>query len=327
MKKIFVLSVIALLSAVLYAGEPFAKHTFPSASITALEVNNIAGNITLTGTAGDKATVEVFVSGNNRMNDNSIKEMLNEYYTIDVHVAKEKLFVVVKHKKQFSGQQELSISFNISVPGQVSGKISSASGHILISETSGDLYFTTASGHLVVDRVSGKIFGSTASGNIKLTNSTDNVSLSTASGNIQASNCEGSISLATASGNVVAENIIGALKARSAIGNIKLKNISGNLKIIDEGESSRRRNIRRNIDVTMESVNEYVTISNNSRNVNLTLPANHDYNLNIKAEKVKTSGLRDFRGKMDRETLNGSVGSGGAKIEISRSQQVGLSFK
>ena len=359
MKKLFVLSISVLISAILYASEPFATYSFQSASITELEANTIDGDIILTGDASEKTTVQVFISSNNQTDD-QIKQILDEYYIIDIRVADGKLFAVVKHKKELRKQRGLNISFNISVPKHVTGKMNSASGSIRISETSGDLRFNTASGSLTVDRISGKISGNTASGSINLTNSTDNVSLNTASGNIQASNCTGNIrlntasgnvlanglegninlntasgsvnanalkgdvSLNTASGNVTADNIIGTLKAGSASGNIVLKDISGNLNISDD---SRRNANRGNIEVTMKSVDEYVIISNNSRNVNLTVPADNGYNLNVEADKVETSGMRGFRGEMDSKSLNGTVGNGGAKIEISKSQRVNLSFK
>jgi len=335
MKKLFVFSVSVLLSAILYAGEPFATYSFQSVSVTELEANTIAGDITLTGDADETTTVQVFISGNNQTAE-QIKQMLDEYYTIDIRVVNGKLFAVVKQKTQFRRQRGLNISFVISAPKHVSGKMNSASGSIRLSETSGDLSFNTASGSLTVERVSGKISGNTASGNINLTNSADNVSLNTASGNVLANGCtgnirlntasgsvrandlEGNINLNTASGSVTADDIIGSLKAGSASGRIELKNISGNLQIND--------NSRGNISVNMKTVDEYVIIANNSRSINLTLPAEKGYDLNVTAESVEVSGMRGFRGEMDRKILNGTVGSGGAKIEISKSRQVNLTF-
>jgi len=384
MKKLFLISVSVLLSAVLYASEPFATYSFPSASITELEANTIVGNITLTGNADENTIVEVFVSGNNqRMDDSSIKEMLDEYYTIEVRVANGKLYAVIKHKNERrQPRRGLNISFIISVPSHVSGTMNSASGSIRISDTSGNLRFNTGSGSLTIDRISGRISGNTGSGGIHLanSNSTENVSLNTGSGSIQAnnstgnvslntgsgsvrandlggnislnsgsgsvqaSNCtgnvslntgsgsvrassiEGEISLNSGSGNVTADNINGTLKAGSGSGNIVLKDISGNLSIVD---NSRGNNNRRsgNIEVSMKLVAEYVIISNNSRNVDLTLPADKGYNLNVTAENVNTSGMRGFRGEMDRSTLNGTLGTGAAKIEINKTQRVNLSFE
>ena len=340
MEKLFTLPVCVLLSATLYAGEPFATYSFSSASIASLEINTIASDITLTGDAGDKTVVQVFISGNNQTEE-QIKQMLDEYYTIDIRVAEGKLFAVVKHKKDIYEQPELNISFNISVPKHVSGKMNSASGNIRISGTFSDLRFNTGSGSLGIDLVSGKIFGNTGSGNIMLTNSADNimlntgsgniqvnnctdkVSLNTGSGNIQANNCDGNVMLNSGSGNVTADNINGTLKAGSGSGSIVVKDISGNL-YINSASSA-------NVSAIMKSVNECVIITsdnknNNIRNVNLTLPSNSGYNMNVKAENLEMSGMIDFRGEMDKKTLNGTVGNGGAKIEISKSQQVNLTF-
>lgn len=362
MKKLFLLSISVLLSVTLYAGEPFATYSFSSTSITKFEASTIAGNITLTGDAGEKATVQVFISGNNQT-DEQIKQILDEYYIVDVSVANGKLFAVVKHQKELRRQQELDISFTINVPKHVAGKMNSASGNISINETSGDIDFNTASGSLMIERVSGKISGNTASGNINLTNSTNNISLNTANGNVSVNNCtgnihlnsangnllanniegnislntangtvkvsdiKGDINLNTANGNVTANNIAGTLNAGSASGNMVLKDISGNLNIKNASKGNNNKKNTGNIDVTMIHVDKYVVISNNSTNVNLTLPAKNGYKLNVNAEKVEVSGIMDFSGKKDMKTLVGNVGSGGAKIEISKTQQVNIVFK
>ena len=229
MKKLFLLSVSVLLNAILYAGEPFATYSFPSASITKFESSTIIGNITLTGDAGEKTTVQVFISGNNQT-DEQIKQMLDEYYTIDVSVSNDKLFAVVKQKKELRNRERgLDISFVINAPKHVAGKMNSASGNIHISETSGDLHFNTASGSLTVERVSGKISGNTASGSINLTNSTENISLNTASGSVSANNCTGNIHLNSASGNVQANNIEGKISLNTASGSVKVSDIKGDI--------------------------------------------------------------------------------------------------
>ena len=345
MKKLLVLLISVLLNASLYADEPFETYNFPSSSITKFEINTIDGNITLTGVDSEKATVEVFINGKNKTAD-EMKQMLAEFYTIDISVVSGKMLAVVKHKNKLRSSK-LNISFIISIPKHVSGKMNSASGNIRISETSGDLSVNTASGSVTVDHVSGKISGNTASGNINLSNSTGKLSLNIASGDLYANSCtgsisvnvasgnisanklEGDISFNTASGNLTADNIIGNLKASSASGNIVLKDISGNLAIKDGSKRNNERinNNRGNIDITMKSVDKHVIISNNSAEVNLTLPADNGYSLNVIADKIETSGMKDFHGEMDSKTLNGTVGSGCAKIEINKSQKVNLSFK
>ena len=57
------------------------------------------------------------------------------------------------------------------------------------------------------------------------------------------------------------------------------------------------------------------------------MPVENGYNLNISVEKVKVSGMKGFNGEMDKKTLKGNVGNGGAKIEINNTQQINLTFK
>jgi len=76
----------------------------------------------------------------------------------------------------------------------------------------------------------------------------------------------------------------------------------------------------------MESVNEYVKLSNSGK-VNLTLPASKGYHLKVKAYKIETTGLKEFRGDMESSKLEGTTGNGGPQVEISTSQRVNLTFK
>jgi len=78
--------------------------------------------------------------------------------------------------------------------------------------------------------------------------------------------------------------------------------------------------------VKIISVSEYVKLSN-SWNIQLTLPAGKGYNLNVKASKIETSGLKDFHGTMESSNIQGTVGTGGADINLKSSQRISLSFE
>jgi hypothetical protein len=80
------------------------------------------------------------------------------------------------------------------------------------------------------------------------------------------------------------------------------------------------------MDVKVISVSDYVKLSN-SGNISLTLPSGTGYNLKVKANKVDTSGLKDFRGSTESTSIQGTVGNGGSEINVKSSQRIRLSFE
>ena len=79
--------------------------------------------------------------------------------------------------------------------------------------------------------------------------------------------------------------------------------------------------------VTMVSVSNYVTLFTSNGNINLSVPVERGYDMKASAQRIETSGLANFSGKMDNKNLDGRISNGGAKIELSTSGRVSLSFK
>jgi hypothetical protein len=48
--------------------------------------------------------------------------------------------------------------------------------------------------------------------------------------------------------------------------------------------------------------------------------------MKVKAKEIETSGMKDFRGNVDTENMDGTVGGGGPKIEVETSLQAILLF-
>ena len=343
MKKVFVLLVSALFSANLstacadeWAKDPFMTRTFPASSVKTVEAATSGGSITVSGDAVQEATVEVYVSCN-KCSDEKIKQLLEENYTIDVKLKGGKLYVAAKQKGKITNwnQQGLSISFKISVPKQVNSNLQTSGGSIQISNLSGSQDFKTSGGSLTVENVSGNIVGKTSGGSITVTGSKDDIDLKTSGGSITAKDCSGKIFLKTSGGSIRMSNLNGDIDASTSGGNVTANDIQGALKTGTSGGSVKLDGISGSVDahtsggivtVAIESVSDYVKLSNGG-NINLTLPAGNGYNLKIKANKIETSGLRDFRGDMDSGNLEGTTGNGGPNIEVRTSQRAGLSFK
>ena len=237
MKKLIVLLVIVLFGSNILAGnreeKPFMTHTFPSASIKALEATTERGAITVNGDAGSEVVVEMYVSDCNcetrsrKRSVKDIKQTIEEDYTIDVRVEGGKLYAVAKPKK--SNQNVLSISFKISAPKQVNSDLRTNVGSIRIADLTGVQDFRTGSGSLNVENVAGKISGTTSVGAITVTNSKDVVKLTTGSGSITAKNCSGQIILKTSVGAIILNDLNGDVNLTTGSGSLSVENVSGKI--------------------------------------------------------------------------------------------------
>jgi hypothetical protein len=300
----------------------------------------------------------MYVSQNNsrkRWSDEKIKEIVEKNYTLNIKVEDGKLYAEAKPKSGISNwnNQGLSLSFKISVPKQINSDLNTVGGSIKISNLSGTQIFKTSGGSLMVENVSGNIVGETLGGSVSIANSSGNIDLKTSGGSITADNCSEEINLKTIGGSLNMSNLNGNINASTSGGSLNMNNLSGNIHAVTIGGSIRANDIdgvlktgtsggsvkldnisgnveakttAGNMTVKMKSVSDYVKLSN-SGNINLTLPANKGYNLDIEASKITSAGLNDFSGKIDSKNLQTIIGKGGAKIEVETWGRVNLVFE
>jgi hypothetical protein len=343
MKKIFALFINILLGASLVTAragdlekDPYMTRSFPASSVKSIEAATSGGSLTVSGNAASEAIVEVYVSRNGWA-DEKIKQAFDENYTLDIRVEGGKLYAVAKQKESLTGwsRQGVSISFKITVPRQVNSNLHTSGGSIRINDVSGSHDFRTSGGSLSVENASGSIAGKTSGGSITVTGSRDNIDLKTSGGSITAKDCSGAIHLKTSGGSIRMSNLSGNIDAATSGGSITAGNISGTLKTGTSGGSVKLTGMSGNADarttggsmtVEMASVSEYVRLSNTG-NLSLTLPAGKGYNLKVKAGRIETSGLKDFRGNIESRSMEGTVGSGGPEIDVRTSQRVSLMFE
>jgi predicted transcriptional regulator len=292
----------------------------------------------LNGNATSEAIVEVFATHDGWSNE-QITKALKDYYTIELNIEDGKLYATANQKTQIRNwnTQGVNVSFKVSVSGEIDSYLTTSGGSIGISNLSGSqdaitsggsitsqncdgkIKLRTSGGSIEMNNLSGNIRASTYGGRIEMNSLSGNICASTNGGKIEMNNLSGNIHAATSGGSVTANNISGFLKTgTSGGGNMKLDNISGSLDAKTSGGT---------MNVTMLSVSDYVKLENDG-NINLTLPADQGYNLKIKVHKLQVLGdLKTFIGKMDKKSMNGTVGNGGAEIEITKSCSTTLNFE
>jgi DUF4097 and DUF4098 domain-containing protein YvlB len=169
-------TVVLLLSiSVLASAQDFQK-SYPVSSGGSVNIKNVSGNITITGSN----TAEVTVSGFKEGRDAALisVEDSSSGNTVDVRVQYPR-----------NCRCNASINFEISVPQGADlnfASISTASGDIKVQNVTGNLNLRSASGNVTVQQAVGRVVATSASGDVRVTDVAGSISASTASGNVEA---------------------------------------------------------------------------------------------------------------------------------------------
>ena len=319
--------------------EAFLTKRFPVASVTGIDVATAGGSIEVNGAAVQDAVVEVFVSPNNGISKwpaEKIQAMLDEYYELDIKAENGLLTAHAKRKKdaRWSSKTGLSISFRVTAPRTVDGQARTSGGSIKLYEISGAFNFNTSGGSIQVKKVSGNIVGKTSGGSIQISDSKDYIDLSTSGGSIKAEDCSGTITLHTSGGSIKLDELSGVITAKTSGGSVRANDITGTLHTSTSGGSMILESISGNLEartsggtikVDMNSVNEYVRLSN-SGNIDLFVPAG-GYVLNLKGNKITAPAFKNFDGAVESKSITGTLLGGGPELTVKSSHRVNLSFK
>ncbi|HEY2583312.1 MAG TPA: hypothetical protein VGI43_15985, partial [Mucilaginibacter sp.] len=181
MKNCFLVLFIACQSYVAFGQDwnktPYDTRSLANDAIKNVYVKTSGGSISVSGEAGQAPRVEIYVRGNNNQefSREEIKKRLDEDYDLKVSVSDHELHAEAKRKHDGGGdwdwRRQLSISFKIYVPKQVSTHLGTSGGSIHLDNLSGDENFSTSGGSLHIETLTGTIKGETSGGSIEVSNS------------------------------------------------------------------------------------------------------------------------------------------------------------
>lgn len=308
--------------------QPYEVKSF-SETIRNVVSETSGGNIMVSATS-EAAKVEVFVNANgnrrNALSNDEIKTRIEADYEVNVSVNNGELTATAKLKHRMKDwKNSLSISFKIYVPENVSTKLSTSGGNIVLTGISGNQDFSTSGGNLELDKLSGKIKGRTSGGNISIKNCKDELNLSTSGGNIYAQNSSGNINVATSGGSIQLSNLGGKIKAGTSGGNVDGESISGDLAASTSGGNVSLQKMNctlkastsgGNIDVYVNTAGKFISIHNSAGKVRLRLPKKAGMDLKMNAMKISTEHLDNFIGKNEKDEISGTVNGGGIPVTV-----------
>jgi DUF4097 and DUF4098 domain-containing protein YvlB len=319
--------------------EPFLTKNFP-ASIKNVKVETSGGSITVDGAGEGQTRVEMYVQANgnnNNMSKEEIQSRLEKDYAIEIITNNQQVSAIAQRKnKNFNWRDQLSISFKVFVPKNVSTDLNTSGGSISISNVSGEQDFKTSGGSLNVANVKGKINGRTSGGSIQVSDSDSEIDLSTSGGSIAAKDCSGNIRLNTSGGSLDFKRLKGNLQAKTSGGSVHGKDIEGdvdahtsggNISFDNMSGSLKASTSGGNINVEMTKLDKFLTLNNSGGNVQLTVPKNQGLDLNLRGNRVKSTTFTNFSGSMEDDEVKGQMNGGGAQITVKGSGNVQLAFR
>lgn len=308
--------------------DPFLTKPLSSENVQKVEAQTSGGSISVTGVTASEARVEVFIWQGNRKNvsKEEIQKRLSEDYTLDISVSNNKLTAIAKSKRNISNWNDaLSISFKIFVPQNVSTHLATSGGSIHLTGLKGTQDFSTSGGSLHIDNLSGKMTGVTSGGSIHVFDSNDEIDLTTSGGSIEAKNCNGNIKLVTSGGSLRISELKGNVKATTSGGGIHGNTIAGDLEAHTSGGSITLTDLACSLEtstsggsitVNIKELGKFVKVSNSGGNIDLQLPGNKGLDLQVTADKIKTSNLANFSGKIEDDRIEGKLNNGGIPVTV-----------
>jgi DUF4097 and DUF4098 domain-containing protein YvlB len=326
MKKLITTLSILFISIYVFAEEkPYTVKTFNASEIENVGVRTSGGGISIFGSNDTKARVEVYVKGNNwkDLSKEEIEKRLQDY-ELKIALEGNTLVCTAKSKNNsMNWKNGLSISFKVYSPVDVNTDLSTSGGGIKMTNLAGNLKFRTSGGGLDLEDLKGNIKGSTSGGGIDVVNCDQNVDLSTSGGGINARDCDGEIKLNTSGGGIGLKKMSGNINVRTSGGGISVDYLDGDLEASTSGGginldhiagSVKARTSAGSINANIDEIGDFLDLSTTAGGIDIDVPDDKGYNLDLSGNKVNLSGLGSFNGSKSDERMKGSVNGGGARI-------------
>lgn len=295
----FLLTVLPLVAIMIsacnvMAGQPYLTKEFTISTPGELEVVTSGGSIDVSSHSGDKVRVEMFVRKGGRSiesNDNDAAEALEDF---EIEIEKSGNKVIASASREggsWFSSNNVSISFKVLVPKQMSCDLKTSGGSIQLTGVSGNQDVATSGGSLTLADISGDMDATTSGGSINIKNYEGLLEASTSGGSINLSNAKGELAVKTSGGSINLEDVEGSLTARTSGGGIK---------------------------ANLSSLDKQLKLSTSGGSITAVIPGGLGLDLDLKGNRVNTK-LSNFDGEVEKDRVVGSINGGGIPVVMSTS--------
>lgn len=253
-----------------------------------LDVRTSGGHISVEASESNRVRVEMYVRKNGRELSPSDTDLSD--FDIDISQSGNTVRAIAKRENgkgwKFWNNNNISISFVVYTPREMSTDLKTSGGHIETLGLNGNQKIATSGGHLKLGNLMGTVDARTSGGHIEIRDFEGEMNARTSGGHIDVVNSSGSINLRTSGGHIDLERISGTVEASTSGGSINAE---------------------------IASVGQFVDLRTSGGNVNITVPDGIGLDLDLRGSRVRTE-LRNFSGEVERDEVEGSINGGGPKI-------------
>jgi DUF4097 and DUF4098 domain-containing protein YvlB len=207
-------------------------------------------------------------------------------------------------------RNNISISYDITVPKDTSVQSHTGSGDEHVSDVSGPVRANSGSGNVIVSGIGSEVRANAGSGDLEISNVQGRVYTETGSGNIKATGIGGGFDARAGSGDITFEqNGSGSVRAETGSGNIRLNNVSGG---VEAGAGSG------DVEVQGRIASDW-RIHTGSGEVEVKLPSDAKFNINAHSSSgdVQVHHPVTMQGAFKKNHIEGTVNGGGTMLEVS----------
>lgn len=273
---------------------PYLTKTFNISTPGKVSVRTSGGSISVSGHNNNEVEVKMYVKRNGSSSwfgsDDDIEEALEEY---DISIRQEgnTVYAEAERKGRNWGNNNLSISFVLEVPREVSADLNTSGGSINVAGLEGEHDVKTSGGSLNFDDITGYTVARTSGGSINISQYDGVMDGNTSGGSIRANNAKGELKLHTSGGSIVLEDVSGSIDAHTSGGSIK---------------------------AFVNDLDDYLTLKTSGGSINAVIPEGMGVDLNLSGNRVNTK-LTNFTGEADKDNIEGRMNGGGVSVTMKTS--------
>lgn len=273
--------------------DPYLTKEFTQNGSGNLKVETSGSSVSVTGTGGNKVTVEMYVKYDGReieMKNEEVEKEL-ENYNLDISQSGNTVNVNIKKKINSSRTNKLNLSFKIQIPEETSSEIQSSGGSISIDGLTGNQQIATSGGSIQVVNSRGSVESKSSGGSFKAENFEGNVKVESSGGSIKVSQLTGDLEINTSGGSVNLEEISGSIVANTSGGSIKAE---------------------------LSNVEKSVSMKTSGGSITAIVPQGLGLDLDLSGGRVN-SNLSNFNGEAKKDRIVGKINGGGIPVTMQSS--------
>ena len=278
-----------------------------------VSVGNISGDIKVT--TWDKAEVRISALKVSRAETMERAKENADLVEIKVEKVGNRVVITTEYPKNMGWRGRsinVSVNYNLTIPNRASLKANSISGDIDTQRIGGDARLKTISGDVMAREIGGEAELESVSGDIAVTEAAKSLNCSTVSGDVEVNSVKAGARMKSVSGDVTLTGCRGDAEAESVSGDIELRDITGARRV-------RAKNVSGDIEYigAIESGGRY-TLNSHSGDITFSVPENSSFELEVKtfSGEIDTEFPIRIIGKQEKRKLSGTVGEGGAWVEL-----------